>query len=38
MASLLIWLIAGWIIGWVASMMMRTDAQEKLSYVRITTY
>ncbi len=30
MINFLVWLIMGGIIGWVASMMMRTDAQQGL--------
>lgn len=30
MINLIVWLIVGGVIGWVASMMMRTDAQQGL--------
>jgi uncharacterized membrane protein YeaQ/YmgE (transglycosylase-associated protein family) len=30
MINLIVWLIVGGIIGWLASMMMRTDAQQGL--------
>ena len=37
MINLILWLVVGGVIGWVASLVMRTDAQQgPVSYTHLT--